>query len=109
MIYGAAQLIASSREACPDATDEEIAHFIRLKGAGKGIKRPLAFLKTAAPKCLQGESLRQHRRDVQLAREAQAERDRMEREYWQRILDDPNSDEQSRTWAREALTFPAKE
>jgi hypothetical protein len=91
------------REACPDATDEEIAHFILLKGSGKGIQQPLAFLKTAVPKCLQGESLRQYRRDAQQAREAQAQQDRLQREHWQQILDNPNSDEQSRAWAREAL------
>jgi hypothetical protein len=100
---GARQLIAASRQACPDATDDEIVHFISVKGRTKGIKHPLAFLKTAVPKCLRGESLRQYRRDVQQTREAEAERDRESREQWRRILDDPDSDEQSRTWAREAL------
>jgi hypothetical protein len=106
---GAAQLIEASRKACPDATDEEIAHFTLLKGSSKGIQQPLAFLKTAVPKCLQGESLRQYRREVDQAREAQAQRDRLEREHWQRVLDNPGSDEQSRAWAREALALPAKE
>jgi hypothetical protein len=106
---GAAQLIEASRKACPDATDEEIAHFILLKGSNKGIQQPLAFLKTAVPKCLQGESLRQYRRDAQQAKEAQAQQDRLQREHWQQILDNPGSDEQSRTWAREALALPAKE
>jgi hypothetical protein len=106
---GAAQLVEASRKACPDATDEEIAHFTLLKGSSKGIKQPLAFLKTAVPKCLQGESLRLYRRDVQQARKAQAQRDRLEREHWQRVLDNPGSDEQSRAWAREALALPAKE
>jgi hypothetical protein len=77
---GADQLIRVCREVCPNATDEEIAHFIRLKGASKRIKQPLAYLKTAVPKCLQGKSLRQYRRDVQQAREAQAQHDRAKQE-----------------------------
>jgi DNA-binding MarR family transcriptional regulator len=106
---GAAQLIEASRKACPGATDEEIAHFILLKGSSKGIQQPLAFLKTAVPKCLQGESLRQYRREVQQTREAQAQHDRLEREHWQQVLDNPGSDEQSRAWAREALGLSAIE
>jgi hypothetical protein len=106
---GAAQLIAASRIACPGATDEEIAHFILLKGSNRGIKQPLAFLKTAVPKCLQGESLRLYRQEVQQTSEAQAQRDRLKREHWQRVLDNPGSDEQERGWAREALALPAKE
>lgn len=100
---GALQIIAAARQTCPDATDEEIAHFIRLKGRSKGIKQPLAFLRTAVPKCLQGESLRQYRHDAQQAREAQEQRDGQQRAEWQRILDDPQADEEMRNWAREAL------
>jgi hypothetical protein len=37
------------------------------------IRAVVVFLKTAVPKCLQGESLRQYRRDVQQTREAQAQ------------------------------------
>ena len=44
-----------------------------------------------------------YRREARQAKEAEARREHERRQHWREILDDPNSDEPSRQWAREAL------
>jgi hypothetical protein len=60
-----ADLVERCRAAAPGVTDEEIAYFLRQKAelmTRMGtVKSPLAFLKTAVPRCLEGEALRQLR------------------------------------------------
>src|SRR5262249_50198266 len=58
-------LVEACRKIADDASEEEIAHFVRLKAdlmSRMGtIKSPMGFLKTAVPRCFEGESFRQFR------------------------------------------------
>jgi hypothetical protein len=57
-----AELVRRCREKAPDATDEEIVYFLRQKAElifrMGTVKSPVAFLSTAVPRCLEGDSLR---------------------------------------------------
>ena len=103
-------LIQKCRNHQPDATEEEIAHFIHLKGElarnFASIKNPLGFLLESVPKCFEGESFRRFR-EGRLAVRQQAEE---EKQYWERflaeqraILKDPAASEEDRAFARKLL------
>jgi hypothetical protein len=68
-----AELVRRCREKAPDATDDEIAYFLRQKAELMfrmgTVKSPMVFLSTAVPRCLEGDSLR-------LLREAELKRAR---------------------------------
>ena len=107
----AAALAAACREHTPDATDEEIAHFVRLKAdliqRMGNVKSPMGFLRTAVPRCFEGESFRQFREAEEQRRETaslrQLEREsglRRLREEQRAILEDPASSEEDRRLAR---------
>jgi hypothetical protein len=99
----ARELIRRCRKVEPTASDEEIWHFIQLKSSRRGIKNPLGFLLTAVPKCFKGESLRQHRQEVQANNEKEIQRYQELTADLQKVLDNPDSDERSRQWALEVL------
>jgi hypothetical protein len=95
------------RERCPDATEDEIVHFIEEQGSRfmrmKALDNPMGMLIRHLPKCFEGESFRLYRQ------EQEAERQRREaaeaqlaasRREWQRILDDPNAPDEEKEWAR---------
>lgn len=109
------RLIVACQRTAPDCTEEEIAHFVDLKGAlirasGSRIYNPLGFLLTAVPKCFQGDSLRTHReqqtRDLTTAADVEAEQ-QLELEAWRREqiarLSDPKVTEEEKTVIRECL------
>ena len=64
-VESAADLLERCRAGAPGVTDEEIAYFLRQKAELMSrmgtVKSPLAFLKTAVPRCLEGDSLKQLR------------------------------------------------
>jgi hypothetical protein len=107
-------LAAACREKAPDATDAEIGYFVRLKAdlmyRMGTIKSPMGFLKTAVPRCFEGESFRQFREAEskrrrsasleQMAREREMQRFREEQRA---ILDNPASPEEDRRFARQFL------
>ena len=110
------RLRAQTRNVCPDFTDEELVHFIHLKGQligsrDSGISSPIGFLLTSVPKCFVGQSFEQFRKAQReaLEREAAGRAQReAEFENWRReqqaILDDPNAPEEDKTWARKVLS-----
>jgi hypothetical protein len=99
----ARRLSRECRRRAPDATDEEILHFIHLKAQTPGIRLPIGFLLTAVPRCFEGESFRQYRREEDRRRQALAREQAQIRLAWQEILDDPDSTEELRQEARKAL------
>jgi hypothetical protein len=99
----ASELIADCRHRAPDATDNEIAHFILLKAQTPGIRTPLGFLRNVVPRCFEGESFRQYREEQRLKAEQGARDHARVLAQWRQILDDPNTTEQEREIAREVL------
>lgn len=110
------RLRSQTRTICPDSTDEELVHFIHLKGhlirrRDSGISSPIGFLLTAVPKCFVGESFQLFRKAQNEARDREAaERAQREAEFesWRReqqaILDDPNTSEEDKKWSRKMLS-----
>jgi len=109
-----ADLVAACRQKAPDATDDELAYFVRLKAdlmfRMGTVKSPMGFLKTAAPRCFEGESFRQYRETEARRRQAAAreqavreEEERRFREEQQAILENPAASEEERRIAREYL------
>jgi hypothetical protein len=110
----AARMIAAgARRNAPDATTEEIVHFIHEKGrlarAGK-MANPLAYLLVYVPKCFAGDSFRRFRQELRQARlmeEAAARQAREDlaqlRGEWQAWLSDPRVPEEDKAWARRML------
>ena len=109
------RLIRSCRQQTADCSEEEIAHFVRQKGAlvrirDSRIYSPIGFLLTAVPKCLSGEAFRLYREEQQRIRTAenaselrrQAELDVWRREQELRLLD-PEVPEDDKQFIRECL------
>ena len=94
------------RRRAEDCTAEEVLHFARAKAAifrsGK-IRSPVGFLLASVPKCFEGASFLEFRREQdQRAREAEEQLARMRREF-ESILNDPQSSEEDRQFARRVL------
>jgi len=110
----AADLVDACRQKASDATADELAYFVRLKAdlmfRMGTVKSPIGFLKTAVPRCFEGESFRQYReteaRRKEAAEREQAAREEDERRFrdeQQAILDNPKASEDERRIAREYL------
>ena len=109
-IDAARRILNSSRTHTPDATVEEVVHFIHEKGRltqhGR-IGNPVAFLIVYVPKCFQGEAIISHR-ERQSARQREEEQQVLkagqeideERRKQVAILRDPNSSGEDKKWAR---------
>ncbi|MBN9662314.1 MAG: hypothetical protein J0H49_29215 [Acidobacteria bacterium] len=109
----ARMLAAGARRHAPDATTEEIVHFIHEKGrlarAGK-MANPLAYLLVYVPKCFAGDSFRRFRQEVRQARVMEEAAARQAREdlaqlrgEWQAWLSDPRVPEEDKAYARRML------
>ena len=110
----ALKLISQCQNLAPDCTVSEIVHFIHLKGAlirrSRRITNPMGFLLTAVPKCFAGEAFRQYRQEEKTRQEAEAatrERQEADIERWRKeqetVLNDPNSPEEDKRFARRIL------
>jgi len=102
----AAVLWHQCRKRAQDCTAEEVLHFARAKAAifrsGK-IQNPIGFLLAAVPKCFEGASFLEFRREqAQRAREAEEQQVQMRREF-EAIMNDPNSSEEDRQFVRRML------
>jgi hypothetical protein len=100
----ARRLITDCRRPAPDATIEEITGFIQQKARfamrNPQIRNPVGFLLTAVPLCFEGESFRIFRQGREEAkRQEKAEMERIAR----MLLDDPQSSDDDRNWARGIL------
>ncbi len=109
-----AALIEACREKAPDASDEEMNHFVRLKAdlmhRMGTVKSPMGFLKAAVPRCFEGESFRQFREAESKRREAARSREEAQQRELRRfqeeqraILNDPQSSEEDKRFARNYL------
>jgi hypothetical protein len=87
----AATLWRRCKEIEPAASADEVLHFIELKAGKSGNPLPLGFLLAAVPRCFEGESYRQFRRE------------RRDRLFASEILRNPVADEEQREWARSEL------
>jgi hypothetical protein len=112
------ELIEACRQKAPDASEEEIDHFVRIKAdlmqRMGTVKSPMGFLKTSVPRCFEGESFRQFRHAETKRREATALREAAQEEELRRfqdeqraILNDPKSSEEDRRFARNYLSIPS--
>jgi hypothetical protein len=107
------QLISSCKEEAPDCTDDEIAHFVREKGAmvrAGRISNPIGFLLTAVPKCFSGETFRYFReeqgklRELAVADEARHQAEDAEwRAHQEKLLLDPALPDDHKKLIREWL------
>jgi hypothetical protein len=87
----AATLWRRCKEIEPAASAEEVLHFIESKAGKSGNPLPLGFLLAVVPRCFEGESYRQFRRE------------RRDRLFASEILRNPAADEEQREWARGVL------
>jgi hypothetical protein len=111
----AAQRITEAcREAAPDVTSAEIAHFIRQEGPAlrknRALDNPMGVLIRHIPRCCRGESLRLHRQVVS----QEEDRNRRQIDAWLRdaraILAGPDASATDRVWAEDILaTYGARE
>jgi len=112
-----AVLVEACRLKAADATEEEINYFVRIKAdlmhRMGTVKSPMGFLRAAVPRCFEGESFRQfreaetRRREVAQMREAAQERDLRRFQDEQRaVLENPQSTEEERRFARNYLGIP---
>ena len=96
------------------ATTEEIEYFteekLKIISRTQNVHNPLALLVAVVPKCFEGESFRHyrdakrrflHEQELRQVR-AQAELDQFTKEQ-QTILEDPNTSEEEKRWARMSL------
>lgn len=109
------RLRSATAEVCADYTEDELIHFVHIKGAqarrtDRRITNPIGFLLTAVPKCFRGESFQAFRRaKAEQERQVLEQRARQmaEVEAWresqQAILDDPASSEEDKQWARKFM------
>jgi hypothetical protein len=102
----AAVLWHQCRRRAEDCTPDEILHFARGKAAifrsGK-IQNPVGFLLAVVPKCFEGASFLEYRREqAARAREAEEQMVQMRREF-EAILQDPNSSEEDRQFVERML------
>jgi hypothetical protein len=107
------QFTSSCKEEAPDCTDDEIAHFVREKGAmirAGRISNPVGFLLTAVPKCFSGETFRYFRAEQGRLRElAAADQAKQQAEHaaWraqqEKLLLDPDVPEDHKKLIREWL------
>ena len=111
-------LIEACRQKAPDATEDEIDHFVRIKAdlmqRMGTVKSPMGFLKTSVPRCFEGESFRQFRHAETKRREATALREASQEEELRRfqdeqraILNNPKASEEDRRFARNYLGIPS--
>jgi hypothetical protein len=108
------KILADCSRNAPDATLEEIMHFIREKGrvvANGKIDNPIGFLIVYVPKCFVGDTLKLYREQQRQRREA-ADREAAEAREWvaehrrqqEQILADPDASEEDKQWARRFLS-----
>ena len=110
------ELLRSKTSAvCSHFTDEELVHFIHLKGQQirkreSAITSPIGFLLTSVPKCFAGEAFLLFRSTQHdLSRREAADRTRRQTEFdtWRReqqaVLDNPDASEDEKRWARKML------
>jgi predicted transcriptional regulator len=100
----ARRLITDCRRVAPDAKIEEISGFVQQKARfamrNPQIRNPIGFLLTAVPLCFEGESFRIFRQGREEAkRQEKSEMERVAR----MLLDDPQSSDDDRNWARGIL------
>jgi hypothetical protein len=95
-----ALLVTKCTNVAPDATEDEIAYFARVKAEqginSRRVRNLVGFLLESVPRCLAGTMLQEYRTAIR------QERDR-ERANWQGILNDPNETEDFKQMARKAL------
>ena len=104
------RIVTGCRAKAPDASDEEIARYVRSEGERyhriPNIGNPVALLIRHLPKCFEGESFRQFRETERQRREAEERRQQEWRKQALAILEDPDSSEDDRNWARAAIENP---
>ena len=102
------QLIENCSQIDPSATHDEIAYcaevWIRQNARNTSIRKPVAVMLTAVPKFFEAPATELNRYREHKARELE-----QSRELTRQILDDPDSPEESREWARAMLERKAAE
>ena len=103
----ARRIYTKCREKSPDATEEEVSYFVKIQAKRicnmRGIDNPLGLLITQVPKCFEGESFRQFREAEKTRRESESQRRQEWRRQAEALLDDPNSSEADKNWAKLSL------
>jgi hypothetical protein len=103
----ARRIVMKCREKASDASDEEIAYFIRTQADRirrmRNIENPIGLLITQVPRCFEGESFRQFREAERQRHEAEAKQYEEMRVQWHRILNDASASIEDRQWASKML------
>ena len=106
---GAVRLIVTGcRQVRPDATEDEIVHFIGVNAQRfrkmPSVENPMGMLIRYLPKCFEGESFERYREAERQRREAEAAEQAAFEAEQHRILEDPNTSEEEKEWARRMLS-----
>jgi len=103
------QILEGCRAVAPDVTTEELVQLIDDQAARipASISNPTGFLIRFLPKRCEGHSFQTFREGLRRRREVEQEaaatKARENREFAQRLLNDPAADEADKAWAREVL------
>jgi hypothetical protein len=102
------QLIRECREQAPDCTVDEIVDAIHERGHRvKNRDHPMGYLKAAVVNCFRGDGLQRRREAARPPTRAQYTQE--QRNEAETILQNPNSSDFDRHWARHVLGFPEEE
>jgi hypothetical protein len=100
-------LLTGCRQVCSDAREAEVVHFIMEHGPRyirmKGLGNPMGMLIRHLPKCFEGESFRLYREKERQRREDEAVAQAQFEGQQRAVLDDPNSSDEDREFARQFL------
>jgi hypothetical protein len=98
------QIVNGCRKIVADATDAEIAHFVRITAKRtrtmKNVSNPIGLLIRQVPQCFEGESFRRYRETEKERRAAEHEQTMSAAHQ---ILADADAPENLRSWAHEVL------
>jgi hypothetical protein len=101
------RLMEGCRANAPDATEEEVAHFLRIQAArfsrNPRVQNLVGLLISQVPKCFEGESFHLYREAVKKRQEAERQEKLAMQAEWRKILEDPQSSEEERQFARQVL------
>jgi hypothetical protein len=101
------RIAANCRRTASDATDDEIAHFVRDQARrhrrNPRIHNLIGLLTVEVPKCFEGQSFALYREEVRKQQEAERQRDLEIQAMWRKILEDPTASESDKQMARSVL------
>jgi hypothetical protein len=91
------------REVDPELSVDELLHVVSLMAPKATKGSPTGFVLRLLQGFLRGPSLRAYREELDRQRQARLASEKRDIAFWQQVLEDPNSDQESRIFAQDFL------